>query len=235
MSTVTQQIEDTERIPPLVAGDRLTRDEFERRYHAMPEVKKAELIEGVVYMPSPVSHARHGAPHALLTAWLVNYMTHTPGVDVGDNSTVRLDLDNEPQPDANLRILPELGGQTEDNEGGYIEGPPELTAEVTATTAAYDLHDKLNAYRRNGVREYVVWRVVDEEIDWFVLHRGRYEKLARSEDRIFRSVVFPGLWLDADALLRRDMRTVQAVLDRGLESDDHAAFVERLLGDAPRD
>ena len=128
----------------LCAGDRLTRAEFERRYSAMPAVKKAELIEGVVYMPSPVSHQNHGRPHSMLIAWLGHYWAATPGVDVGDNATVRLDLENEPQPDALLRILPNCGGQSRD-EDSYIAAAPELIAEVAASSASYDLHDKLRA------------------------------------------------------------------------------------------
>ena len=133
-----------EPIPPLCAGDRLTRPEFERRYSAMPSMKKAELIEGVVYMPSPVSHKSHGRPHFILDGWVCMYWGATPGVDGGDNSTVRLDLENEPQPDVMLRILPHCGGQSRDEED-YVGGPPELVAEVAASSASYDLHDKLRA------------------------------------------------------------------------------------------
>src|SRR5207248_362002 len=124
------------KIPPLVAGDRLTRDEFERRYETMPDVKKAELIEGVVYMPSPVRVDAHASPHAELLAWLGHYKAFTPGVQVGGNGTVRLDLDNEPQPDAFLRIFPEFGGQSKTVEG-FVEGAPELVVEVSVSTASY--------------------------------------------------------------------------------------------------
>ncbi len=143
-------------IPPLENGDRLSRPEFERRYNAMPNLKKAELIEGIVYMPSPVRFSQHGRPHSHLMGWLVLYEAGTPGVQAGDNSTVRLDVDNEPQPDASLLIDPERGGQTRLSKDGYIEGAPELVAEVASSRASYDLHDKQNIYRRNGVREYVV-------------------------------------------------------------------------------
>ena len=141
-----------DQVPPLQAGDRLTREEFERRYEATPHLKKAELIEGVVYMPPPVSANGHGVPHASFTTWLGMYWWATPGVQVGDNTTLRLDLDNEPQPDNFLRILPECGGQSGDS-GGYIAGAPELIAEVASSSVSYDLHDKMNAYRRNGVCE----------------------------------------------------------------------------------
>lgn len=208
-------------VPQLRAGDRLSRDEFERRYEAMPEVKKAELIEGVVYMPSPVSNDSHGAPHAKLIGWLVAYEAYTPGVEAADNSTLRLDWDNEPQPDAFLRILPQHGGQTRD-EDGYVAGGPELAGEIAASSASYDLHDKKEAYRRNGVREYVVWRVEDKAIDWFTLRGGYYEQLEPHEDGIFRSEIFPGLWLDGAALLARNMKQVLEVLHQGLQSAEHA-------------
>jgi len=216
-----------ERVPELRAGDRLTRAEFERRYAAMPEVAKAELIEGVVYMPSPVSQEQHGGPHFDLITWLGVYRAATPGVEGGDNSTLQLDLDNEPQPDAFLRIRPEYGGQSR-NRGNYVEGAPELIAEVTATTASYDLHDKLRAYRRNGVLEYVVWRVWDRAIDWFVLRDERYEPLSLNAAGHFESQVFLGLRLDPTALIRGDLAQVLAVAQQGIGTPEHARFVQRL-------
>jgi Uma2 family endonuclease len=209
-------------------GDRLTRDEFERRYEAMPHLKKAELIEGVVYVPSPVRYHHHGAPHALLVGWLVQYAAGTPGVAVSDNSTVRLDLDNEPQPDALLLIDPACGDQARVSPDDYIEGSPELVAEVASSSVSYDLHAKLHVYRRNGVREYVVWRVLEQAIDWFVLRAGRYERLPVDANGLLRSEVFPGLWLDAAALVRGELATVLAIVQQGLGSPEHTAFVERL-------
>jgi Uma2 family endonuclease len=217
----------SDRIPELCAGDRLTRAEFERRYAAMPHIKKAELIEGVVYMPPPVSQADHAGPHFDLIGWLALYRAATPGLEGGDNASLRLDLDNEPQPDAFLRIRPELGGQSRDS-GKYVAGAPELIAEVAASSASYDLHDKLRAYRRNGVREYVVWRVWDRAVDWFVLRDDRYERLPLTDAGHYQSVVFPGLWLDPAALIRGDLAQVMAVLQQGLASVEHAAFVSRL-------
>ena len=214
-------------VPELRAGDRLSRAEFERRYAAMPHVKKAELIEGVVYLPLPVSHQDHGRPHFKLITWLGIYESATPGVDGGDNATVRLDLDNEPQPDALLRILPECGGQSRDS-GQYVGEAPELIAEVTASSASYDLHDKLRAYQRNGVCEYVVGRVWDRAIDWFVLREDRYERLSLSPAGHYQSQVFPGLWLDPAAMIRGDLAQVLAVLQQALASPEHAEFVQRL-------
>jgi Uma2 family endonuclease len=216
----------TEHVPELCAGDRLARAEFERRYAAMPHVKKAELIEGVVYMPSPVSE-EHGVPHFKIIAWLGLYESATPGVEGADNTTVRLDLENEPQPDAFLRIRPEYGGQSR-RSGKYVGGAPELIAEVAASSASYDLHDKLRAYQRNGVLEYVVWRVWDRAIDWFVLRDDRYERLPLSAAGYYPSQVFPGLWLDPAALIRGDLAQVMAVLQQGLASPEHADFVRRL-------
>ncbi len=213
-------------VPPLQTGDRLTRAEFERRYATMPNLKKAELIEGIVYMPSPVSTEAHAAPHFNLIGWLALYGSQTPGVQGGDNATLRLDLDNEPQPDAFLRIRPEYGGQSGTRDG-YVEGAPELVAEIAATSASYDLHDKLNVYCRHGVKEYIVWRVWDRVIDWFVWREGRYEPLSITSG-LYRSEVFPGLWLDPDALLAGDMARVLQVLQEGLQSPQHAEFVSRL-------
>jgi Uma2 family endonuclease len=214
--------------PPLENGDHLPRAEFERRYEAMPQLKKAELLKGIVYMPSPVSLGRHGAPHARLVAWLAHYQLATPGVEVADNSTVRLGPEDEPQPDALLMILPECGGQAEVDADGYLEGAPELAAEVASSSVSYDLHVKLDVYREHGVREYVVWRVRDRAIDWLVLRGSRYEPLAAGEDGILRSEVFPGLWLDPQALLTGDGSRLIAVLQQGVTSADHQGFVDRL-------
>jgi len=215
-------------VPPLEPGDRLTRAEFERRYAAMPELKKAELIEGVVYMPTPVRYESHSEPHGRVVVWLGTYAAHTPGVYMGDNGTVRLDEDNELQPDALLRIETDRGGQSRISEDDYIEGAPELVAEVASSCVSIDLHAKLNVYRRNGVREYIVWRVQDGEIDWFMLRGGEYQRLQPDQNGIIKSEVFPGLWLDAPAMLRGDMRAVLAALERGTQSPQHAEFVQRL-------
>ena len=220
-------------LPPLENGDRLSRTEFERRYTAMPALKKAELIEGVVYVPSPVRFEQHGNPHAVLVGWLIHYCAYTLGVQPADNTTVRLDLDNEPQPDALLRILPEHGGQSHLDKDGYVSGPPELIAEVAASSASYDLHDKLKVYQRSGVREYIVWRVLDRTLDWFVLREGRYERLSPDPDGVLKSEVFPGLWLDAPALLSGDLAAVLVRLQEGIDSPEHGTFVAALKENAP--
>ena len=214
-------------IPPLENGDRLTQAEFMRRYDAMPDVK-AELIEGVVYLSSPVRHKKHGRPHSRLIGWLINYEAGTPGVEASDNSTILLDLDNTPQPDALLFVKPEHGGRVKINVDDYIQGAPDLVVEIAASGASYDLHDKLNAYRRNEVREYVVYRVVEGQVDWFVLQEGRFVALSPSTDGLLRSTIFPGLWLDAPALIRGDLAAVLAAVQQGLNSPEHAEFAARL-------
>ncbi len=215
-------------LPPLESGDRLTRSEFERRYLAAPHIKKAELIEGVVYVASPLRHEQHGRPHSRMMTLLGVYQALTPGVDSSDAPTVRLDLDNEPQPDAVLLIEPDAGGQTQLSSDGYIEGAPELVAEVAASSAAYDLYDKKTAYRRNGVKEYIVWQVIEQKLDWFILREGVYESLIADNTGIIRSETFPGLWLAVSSLLAGDMAQVLAVLQEGLNSPEHAAFVRQL-------
>ncbi|MGO8749122.1 MAG: Uma2 family endonuclease [Thermoguttaceae bacterium] len=234
MATIQTSAADSplsHRVPELRAGDRLARPEFERRYVAMPHVKKAELIEGVVYMPSPVSQD-HCEPHFDLIAWLGLYRSATPGVQGGDNGTVRLDLENEPQPDAFLRMRPEFGGQSRDSDR-YVEGAPELIAEIAASSESYDLHDKLRAYQRNGVLEYVVWRVRDRAIDWLVLREGRYAPLPLNSAGHYQSEVFPCLWLDSAALIQGDLARVMAVLQQGLASAEHAEFIHRLRPSSP--
>jgi Uma2 family endonuclease len=200
----------------------LTRPEFERRYDAMPYLHKAELIEGVVHMPSPVRYRRHGRPHAVLMGWLIQYEAATPGVETADNSTARLDLDNEPQPDAVLLIDPARGGQARISEDDYLEDAPELVVEVASSSVSIDLTTKMHVYRRNGVREYLVWRVLDQAVDWFVLRAGQYERLTPDAAGILRSATFPGLWLDVPALLRGDVAAVLAAVQHGLASQETA-------------
>ncbi|HEY7429068.1 MAG TPA: Uma2 family endonuclease [Gemmataceae bacterium] len=215
-------------IPPLQPGDRLTRDEFERRYDAMPELRKAELIEGVVYMPSPVRVEQHGDPHADLITWMGTYRANTPGVRASVDASVRLDLDNEPQPDALMYIQAAFGGQTHIDAEGYLVGGPELAAEVAASNVSVARNNKLRVYRRNNVREYLIWRVEDQAIDWYVLRQGQYEQLQRTSAGLLQSEHFPGLWLDPDALRRFDVARVLQVLQQGIANPEHAAFVARL-------
>jgi len=209
-------------------GDRLTRHEFERRYNAMPEVKKAELIEGIVYMPSPVRHRHHSNPHFNLISWLGMYSMATSGVEGGDNGSLRLDMDNEPQPDAYLIVLPSHGGKVVIDEDDYISGAPELVAEVSASTVSIDLNAKRRAYCRNGILEYIVWRVEDREIDWFILREGQYERLPRDAAGVYRSETLPGLWLDPTGLVNGDLATVARVVQTGVASEEHASFVQQL-------
>jgi Uma2 family endonuclease len=195
----------------------------------MPENVRAELIEGVVYMSSPVRVKRHGKPHIQLSAWLAYYLSKTPGLDdYGDNSTTRLDDDNEPQPDLCLLLPKALGGLAHVDEDDYIVGPPTLACEIAASTVSIDLHAKLNAYRRNGVREYLVWRTDDAAVDWFILREGQYVQLPRDERGVVKSEHFPGLWLDVAALLRGDLAGLFRGVDEGVGTGEHAEFLKRL-------
>ncbi len=198
--------------PTLESGDRLTREEFHRRYCARPDIQKAELVEGVVYVASPVRVGPHGEPHALVVGWLLTYQAKTPGVRLADNATVRLDPHNEVQPDAFLwRDEPDGSRLSED---GYLEGAPPLVVEVAASSASYDLHDKKEAYRRNGVREYIVWRTLDAAIDWFRLRAGDYLRVEPDESGVIESEQFPGLRLQVGRMLAGDAAAVHAELNR---------------------
>lgn len=197
---------------PLESGDRLTRAEFERRYSARPDIKKAELIEGVVYVASPVRTEEHGQPHFELTTWLGVYVSGTPGIIHATDSTVKLDADNEFQPDLFLAWDATHGG-TAQLVDGYLVGAPELVVEISASTAARDLSLKMDVYRRNGVKEYLVWQVYEERIDWFRLNAdGVYETMSPGEQGILESQAFPGLRLDSAAMLRGDLGAVLEAL-----------------------
>jgi Uma2 family endonuclease len=215
-------------LPPLESGDRLTRPEFERRYAAASSIKKAELVEGIVYVASPLRFQQHAEPHSRLHGWLWTYQIATPGLLLGIKPTVRLDLDNEPEPDIVLILDEALGGRSHLTEDGYLEGVPELVVEIAASSAAIDTGSKKQAYRRNGVSEYIVWQVFENQLEWFRLTDGNYQQLVPDADGIVRSQVFPGLWLAVEALLNNQMIRVLEVVQAGLNSPEHAAFLEQL-------
>ena len=217
-------------IPPLQSGDRLTRPEFERRLEAMPPeaVAKAELVDGLVYMLLSIRAESHSHPTNILSTWLGVYSAATPGVRAYTEATLRLDLDNGVRPDALLRIEEACGGQSSITDDDYISGPPELVVEVAASSASYDLHAKKNVYRRHGVQEYLVWQTHEERLDWFVLEDGAYLQLDSDENGFLESRTFPGLRLDAEALLADDLAGVIDLTQSGTRTDAHAAFAERL-------
>jgi Uma2 family endonuclease len=214
-------------LEPLEAGDHLDQPTFHERYKAMPSAFRAELIGGVVIVPSPLSSS-HGFHHALVMTWLGNYWIATPGTKAGDNMTAILGETSEPQPDGALIIDPARGGQTGLSEDGYMTGAPELIVEVASSSASIDLHAKRRDYEQAGVVEYVVVVLRQRVVRWFVIQDGTYQDMSADTDGIFRSRVFPGLWLHANALLQLDGATVMDVLRQGLATPEHAAFVQRL-------
>ena len=213
-------------VPPLVDRERLTRKEFHRRYLTMPHVKIADLIDGIVYI-APRIPAKRGAARAYLSSWVGNYSFQTTGVTGSINGTVLLEGDNEVQPTIISKIERSSGGNSLIDADGYVEGSPELVGEVTLTNSNVECHAKKRVYLANGVREYIIWRIDDDAIDWFVLREGIYESLV-AEEGIRKSEVFPGLWLDTAALLRGDLKQVFTTLQRGMATPEHAAFVARL-------
>ena len=214
---------------PLENGDRLTRAEFERRYDAMPNLRKAELIEGIVQMPSPI-RVEHMEADLVVLTWLGVYVAAMPGVRGGGDGSVRLDADNEVQPDALLRIDAACGGQSRVAADGFIEGAPELVVEISGSSASYDLHAKLHIYRRAGVCEYIVWRVYDRALDWFVLEEGRFEAQTPDDQGVLSSRVFPGLRVPVAAMLDGKLAEVLAAVQQGVQMPEHAAFVKELQG-----
>lgn len=188
--------------PPLQHGDVLARGEFLRRYAAMPGLKKAELIEGIVYMASPVRADLHGIPHVDLATLLRVYATKHPGLLVADNATVRLDTLNEPQPDL---LLIRENGQARVDADGYISGAPEFIAEIAASSASYDLHQKKRTYLRAGVLEYLVWLADENRLIWWRLKDDEFIEIEANENSLLESAAFPGLVIDAAALTSGDL------------------------------
>jgi Uma2 family endonuclease len=212
-------------LPLLVNGDRMTQAEFHRRYAACPEDVKFELIGGTVYMAAAL-RLTHSDYDDEIGFALGLYRRATPGVQVLHNATTILGEDSEPQPDLGLRILPEYAGQSKDSDDDYVEGPPELLTEIAYSSRAIDLHQKRDDYQRAGVVEYLVLCVEEQEIYWFDFKTG--SPVRPNRQGVYRSRVFPGLWLHGPALLACDSPRVTAVVQQGHASREHAAFVKRL-------
>lgn len=213
-------------LPPVLReGDRLTGAEFLRRWEAMPELQHAELIDGVVFMTSPVS-LPHGDFHLRLAGWLWLYSEQTPGCQGCSDTTWIMGANDVSQPDLALRVLPAHGGQSRESER-YAEGAPELVVEISGSTLSKDLGVKLDLYRRAGVREYVTILLQSKQIIWRQLVRGRYREIQPGEDGLFRSQVFPGLWLDPEAVWDR-RKSLRAGVELGLKTTEYAAFARKL-------
>jgi Uma2 family endonuclease len=215
-------------VPPMAAGDHLTRAEFRRRYSLHPEIGKAELIDGVVFVPSPVRLDEHADPHAALAGWLVAYAAATPGTRPSIDATTALGEDTDVQPDISLRLDKSAGGRTRRTADGYLTGGPELVVEVAASSASYDLYEKRRAYAAAGVQEYVVALGYERRVLWYTLAADDLVARDPDADGVFRSAVFPGLWLLPGALWSGDLPGLLVTLQAGLASDGHAAFVAAL-------
>ncbi len=225
MATVSQRASISTEKVELHTGDRMRQKEFHRIYEQMPEDFRAELIGGIVYVASPLKW-RHGTNHLPLGTLFFTYEGNTPGVESGDNTTILLGEEGEPQPDLYLRILPEFGGQSRTTKDEYVVGAPELISEIAYSSRAIDLHAKLNDYIRYGVLEYLVLCLREKQLRWFDLRANR--EMQPESDGVFRIRTFPGLWIHAQALLAKDYRRLMATLEKGLATGEHADFVKRL-------
>ena len=211
-------------------GDCMQQKEFHRLYQKAPARFRAELVNGIVYVSEPVSEA-HGYSHTRLSSIFDAYSASTPGTRVYDNSTVILSEEDEVQPDLFLRILPIYQGQTQDVTRGpqrlrYVKGAPELVAEIASSSRAIDLHVKQKRYQLAGVLEYIVICLEPLHIVWFNLSEGRLMEC--DTDGIFRSTVFPGLWIHRDGLLQMDYHFTMRTLNLGIASKEHQAFAKKL-------
>jgi len=231
MATHTRESLERSGAVALHSGDRMDQAEFHRIYRAMPDGFEAELIGGTVFVASPLKR-RHATGHLPLGTVFFLYASRTRGLEAGDNATVLLGEDSEPQPDLYLRVLPEFGGQSRTTDDDYVAGPPELIGEIAHSSRAIDLHAKKDDYSRHGVLEYVVVCVHEQEVRWFDLKTNRMHPA--DAEGVYRSLVFPGLWIDSRALLTGDAQRIQATLEQGLASPDHAAFARELSASGPR-
>ena len=224
MSTVEHAQPKT--LPPLMNGQHLDQPTFHERYEAMPDGTWAELVGGRVYMPSPLRN-EHGEHDDHVAFWVVRYKRSAKGLRSGKNSTVILGRFGETQPDGHLRIPEEFGGQTH-IELGYIVGAPELVIEIARSSRSYDLNEKKSEYDEAGVKEYVVVELDPDRVHWFIRRGDHFEDLSPGTDGIYRSEVFPGLWLNPSAMLNGDLPALLETLNSGLQSKEHAEFVQTL-------
>jgi Uma2 family endonuclease len=224
-TTIQPKEKSREAFPLLATGYHLSAEEFHNRYQQLPEREHAELIEGIVYMASPISRL-HSVPHSTINGLCWVYAAETPGVESSGNGTVRLDGKNEYEPDGYVR---QVKGQTKE-EGDYLAGSPEFVYEISNTTLAMDLHEKFAVYERNGVREYLVWQVQEKKIELFQRTSGTFAKVQADANGILESRALPGLWFDTKAILKADNKGALETLERGLKSSEHADFVKRLQG-----
>lgn len=215
-------------VPFLHDGDRLTMEEFERRWDAMPNLKHAELIEGQVYMnAAALRWDWHSEPHGLLVSVMTHYARVTDGVLFGSDPSVRMNPSSMPQPDAVLRVSEKIGGLSQIQKG-YVVGRPEFVIEVSGSTDRHDLGAKKTLYLNTGVPEYLNWSVPDEQIVLFRLQSSSYEKVAEDHTGILKSLILPGLWFDPAALIRGDRPRIYEVMDMGIASPEHKEFVQEL-------
>ena len=213
---------------PLREGDHLTREKFMRRWEAMPDLKFAELIGGIVHMPSPISRI-HCDFHGRLSVWLGHYASATAGCTLLTAGTWLMAGDNAPQPDLAYCIDPRRGGQSRE-EGGYAAGAPELIVEISYTTGVRDSGIKKRLYERSGVLEYLIVKPEKRQLEWNELVEGKYREIQPGADGFFRSRVFPGLWLNAEALWNCDYAALSTAVQQGTSTPEHAEFVGKLVG-----
>jgi hypothetical protein len=200
--------------PPLESGDVLDAQEYWRRYSAGPKKQRAERINGKVYVMNPLRAVQHGNPHLLLAHWIAAYAMHDPTLIGSDNATIRMNTDNDPQPDL---CLLRVDGQTRFDEGGYILGAPEMIVEIAGSSASYDFGEKRDVYEAAGVGEYLIFESIEGQIQWWRLANGRFVEI-QPDCGIYESVLFPGLWLDAEALRSANALKLIDTLKQGMDS-----------------
>ena len=225
-ATLEMPVKSAPKLPTtLNSGDCLTQKEFHAIYSKMPKHVRAELIGGIVYVASPMKR-RHGMNQTALGGVILAYEAATPGTESGTSVTVILDQENEQQPDICLRILPEFGGRTQTTDDDYIAGAPEFVCEISDSTRSLDLNAKKREYAEKGVLEYLVFNLRDSRFHWFDFATSREHTI--DADGIIRIKAFPGLWIDTAGVLDRDLRQLLKVLDIGLASPEHTAFLKKL-------
>lgn len=213
-------------IPPLENGDLLHSCEFLRRYDRMPELKKAELVNGQVFMGHHVLASLHGAPHGMVSMLLGYFSAYTPGTTSYSRPTLVVDEGNVFQPDCVLCI--NNSGRTWANEDDLLCGAPELVFEVSVGSTSLDVLAKKQVCERLGVLDYVVWCTLDARLHWFHREGERFVETKPNTAGLLCSRSLPGLQTPVADLLALNGLKVMTCLEEGLATPAHAEFVRSL-------
>lgn len=154
--------------------------------------------------------------------WLCQYRRSTPCVESLGRVSIFLDPTTEIETTAAMWLTP---GADDRPRWQRCEGVPELLVEVTATVHNKVFRRRLRVYEQSEIHELLVVTGDPRDTALYARENGRFARVSPADDGSYRSRVFPGLWLDPSALFSDEWNEMAACLDRGMATEEHAAFV----------